>query len=283
MKLPSFIPKATKISQEDMEKTTFDDRILKLDVPFIVFALIGACIVVLALMMSDDSDSETIPTAKLILGGTFFGLIVIFFAVKFISDNMVVIVDGKPTDIMSRDGGNVIGTFVFFAILIFLWFFGLFLKERGNNSGIHAFFAYVLVFILRQLFRCTVKPLGTFIAIWIRYKRCSQQVPSKLFREVALFEADVSGKEEIVVSIPIYSYCCDDQYYTVMIRDREYLSDLGDEQPEFYADPKHPDRFFLYSYFKVDKLQAWNAMRSLLWIALFTSPYIIAFIKHILK
>jgi hypothetical protein len=68
-----------------------------------------------------------------------------------------------------------------------------------------------------------------------------------------------------------------------MIKDKEYLSDLRGEQPEFYADPKHPDRFFLYSYFKVDTLQAWNAMRSLLLIALFTSPYIIAFIKHIIK
>ena len=283
MRLPSFIPRATKISRDDMENATFNDRILKLDIPMKVFAVIVAVIVASALLMSSVSRSSVVTIGELILGILFFGMIVLLFVAEFISNTMAVMVDGKVAEIMSRKGGKAEGGLIFWAVLIFLWFLGLFLKDRGNDSGMHPFFAYVLVFILRQLYRCTVKPLGTFIAIWLRYKRCSQQVPSNFFREVNLFSDDPSGNGAIGVTIPVYSYCCNDQYYEVMIKDKEYLSDLKGEQPEFYADPKHPDRFFLYSYFKVDTLQAWNAMRSLLLIALFTSPYIIAFIKHIIK
>ena len=94
MRLPSFIPRATKISREDMENATFNDRILKLDIPMKVFAVIVAVIVASALLMSSVSRSSVVTIGELILGILFFGMIVMLFVAEFISNTMAVMVDG---------------------------------------------------------------------------------------------------------------------------------------------------------------------------------------------
>lgn len=296
MRLPFILPKAKRIPLEEKNDPNTDDRVLSLKFPFIAFLILFGAMVVLGLGMSIFEEVIEEHTAlQYTLAFILFFMFGSCFIIAFISSVRVVVSDGKIVEIASNKGGKVQDWLLLTGLGVILVAYACTEGSKGNPKGAYPLYVLVGFIMLRAVFRFTLKPLIRGIAIMIRRKHCTIPVRAEISRKIEthkelseetkkLYEERQRELPQYFDKIFVYDYCCEDQYYRMMINELYCIDSENYEYYDIYIDPDAPERYMIHGHylFKVDKDEIKNSAILLFFLLFFTSPlWIMKFFQFI--
>lgn len=106
-----------------------------------------------------------------------------------------------------------------------------------------------------MLFKCTVKPLFTYLEIRSREKCCTLPIKADLIRNISTWDEKSSESDQQFGSIPVYMYCYAEQFYRIYIKDVTVIDPGEPGTFDLYIDPEHPEKYLIPDYFKVDRAE----------------------------
>lgn len=258
----SLVPEAKRITAEEKDAYEFNDHVIGFRkhinmVIAAVYLLLGSAVLsvlaavivnFLPLKMQNKIDAFYDRHNDLFEKGSLlfiFGTVIFALIGAYITDLKIVVSDGRIVELASRNPktGKSMAPFLYTGVGGIIVFSMVSMAVNGETEGKPVLFWFIMLLFIGCGIKNLIVPFLQKIILNKRKRTCTLPVAAQFGRYISTWSAEDDARQQFG-SLPVYTYCCDGQYYRMIISSSNNIPPDNYETIEIMVDPAAPQKYY---------------------------------------